>query len=71
MNTSKDIPREVALKLCDEIRGENKQKWFSLAKMQCWGCCKWSKGDLEKMCLSSEGGCNLVNKRYSLLKERK
>jgi len=28
MPTDKDIPREVALKLCDEIRAENKRKWF-------------------------------------------
>jgi len=71
MTTGKDIPREVALKLCDEIRSENKQKWFSFGRLQCWGCYKWAKGGTEKLCLSSEGGCNLVNKRYKLQQEHK
>jgi hypothetical protein len=66
MNTGKDIPREAALKLCEEIRAENKQKWFSLGRLQCWACYTWARGDVEKLCLSSEGGCNLVNKRYKL-----
>jgi len=71
MTTGKDIPREVALKLCNEIRSENKQKWFSLGWLQCWGCYKWAKGDAEKLCLSSEQGCNLINKRYKLQQEHK
>jgi len=29
MTIGKDIPRDIALKLCDEIRAENKQRWFS------------------------------------------
>ena len=29
MTTGKDIPREIALKLCAEIRAENRQKRFS------------------------------------------
>jgi len=66
MTTNQAIPREIALKLCEEIRTENKKKWFSFGKVQCWGCYKWSKGDVEKMCLSSEQGCNLVNNRYKL-----
>jgi len=66
MTTGKDIPREVAMKLCDEIRAENKQRRFSISQLQCWGCCTWSRGDVGKMCLSSKEGCNLVNKRYKL-----
>jgi len=66
MTAGKDIPREVALKLCDEIRAENKQKRFSMGKLQCWGCYTWSRGDMEKLCLSTKEGCNLVNKRYKL-----
>ena len=38
--TPKAIPREVAIKLCDEIRAENRQKRFSLGRLQCWGCYK-------------------------------
>ena len=71
MTTGKDIPTEIALKLCDEIRAENKHKPFSIGRLQCWGCYKWAKRDTEKLCLSSEGGCSLVNKRYKLQKEHK
>jgi len=66
MTTGKDIPREVAVKLCDEIRAENKRKWFSLGRLQCWGCYTWARGDMEKLCLSSKEGCNLVNNQYKL-----
>ena len=71
MTTGKDIPREIAIKLCDEIQAENKKKLFSLGKLQCRSCYKWAKGDREKMCLSSKEGCNQVNKRYKLLQEHK
>ena len=66
MTTDTGIPREVALELCGEIRAENKKKLFSIWGLQCFFCYKWAKGDVEKMCLSSEGGCNLVNRRFKL-----
>ena len=59
------IPEDVALQICDEIRRENHGKWYTFSRLQCWGCLKFSKGDLAKMCLGSEGGCNLVNKHYA------
>ena len=62
------IPREVALQLCAEIREENRGKWYSFARLQCWGCMTYGKGDPEKMCLFNQeghGGCNLINKRYA------
>ena len=71
MLTGKDIPREVALNLCDEIRAENKRKWFSIWRLQCFFCYKFAKGDAEKLCLSSERGCAQVNKRYKLQQEHK
>lgn len=71
MTTGKDIPREIALKLCDEIRAENKRKWFSIWGLQCLGCYKFAKGDVEKLCLSSEQGCPQVNRRYKLQPEHK
>ena len=75
MSTGKDIPPEVALKLCDEIQAEHKQRrwfsWFSIWRLNCWGCYKWAKGDVEKLCLSSEGGCAQVNNRYKLHQEHK
>ena len=62
--TAKEIPLEVAIKLCNEIQAENKRKGFSTGRLQCWGCCKYAKGDVAKMCLSGKQGCTLVNKRY-------
>lgn len=70
MTAGKDIPLEVAVKFCDEIRAAHKQRgwfsWFSIEGLNCWGCYKFSKGDLEKMFLSSEGSYAQVNKRYKL-----
>ncbi len=71
MSTGKDIPREAALKLCEEIRAENKGKWFSLGGLQCFFCYRSARGNPEKLCLSSKEGCNLVNKRHKLQQERK
>ena len=71
MTTGKDIPPNIALKLCDEIRAENKRKLFSIGRLQCWGCYKFAKGNSEKMCISSEQGCNQVNSRYKLHESHK
>ena len=62
------IPREVALQLCAEIRQENRGKWYSFVRLQCWGCMAYAEGDPDKMCLiNQEGysGCNLIDKRYA------
>jgi hypothetical protein len=62
-NSGGTILKDVALKLCSEIRNEKKVKPFT----QCWGCVKFSNGDPAKMCFSSRPdnrGCGLVNKRY-------
>jgi hypothetical protein len=66
MTAGTNISRETAIKLCEEIRAENENKGFSFQRLQCWGCLKYAKGDVEKMCLANEkgGGCNLINKRY-------
>ena len=61
------IPREVTLKLCEEIREANRGKWYSFYWMWCWGCYKFTKGDANKMCFSNHPdnrGCAQVNKRY-------
>jgi hypothetical protein len=68
-----EIPRDTALKLCAEIREENLSQRFSLARIQCWGCTRYAKGDPDKLCLTSQAGnrgCNPVNKRYAQLKQR-
>jgi hypothetical protein len=67
-----EIPREIALRLCAEIRDEHRTPRFSLARLQCWGCTRYAKGDPNKMCINSQAGnrgCNLVNKRYQQLKQ--
>jgi hypothetical protein len=67
-----EIPRETALKFCREIREENLSRRFSMARMQCWGCTRYAKGDPNKLCLASQAGnrgCSLVNKRYEQLKQ--
>ena len=71
MTTGNKIPRDVALKLCDEIRSENRQKRFPIREIGCFFCYKYAKGDVGKMCISSEQGCSLVNKRYKFQKTDK
>ena len=51
-----DIPKKIAIKLCDEIREKNKNKRFSFLGYQCLGCYKFSKGIYEKMCLNNIPG---------------
>ena len=65
-----DILREVALKLCQQVREENRGRWYSFYFWWCWGCSKFSKGNPGKLCFSSRTdnrGCCQVNKRYDLL----
>jgi len=62
------ISKEVALRLCEEVRHENRRKWFSAARWQCWGCVTFTGGNPDKMCLrTKEGydGCALVNRRHA------
>lgn len=66
------IPRDAALLICAAIHRENRGKWYSLARLQCWGCTRLSKGDPAKMRLSRQAGyrgCNLLNKRYNQLSD--
>ena len=61
-----EIPKDVALQLCAEIRQQYQGKWWTLAGMQCMGCAAASKGGLAKMCVSNAPGyrgCNLVKAR--------
>ncbi len=66
-NSKEAIPEDTALQICNEIQKESHGKLFSFASWQCWGCLKFSKGDVAKMCFAGRSdyrGCNLVNKRY-------
>ncbi len=63
------IPEEIALKICEEVREQNKKKKFSFAKVQCWGCMKYSqkKNDIRHRCIFSDEnnrGYQLVNKIF-------
>ena len=64
MNT---IPKEVAHKLCQEIREKNRGRFYSFHGLWCWGCNKFSKGDPAKLCYSNRPdnrGCSQVNRLY-------
>jgi hypothetical protein len=64
MVDSKGIPREIAMKICEQIREENRKNRFSAQAMQCWDCVTFTGGDTSKMCVSGGDGCGLVNARY-------
>lgn len=62
-----EIPEDVAMQLCAQIRQQYQGKWWTLAGMQCMGCNAATKGDMSKRCVwNAPGfrGCNLVNTRY-------
>jgi hypothetical protein len=61
------ISQENALALCQQIRAENANQFWSTVAWQCWGCMKFSKGNPAKMCFSNapdNRGCQWVNQRY-------
>jgi hypothetical protein len=61
------IPDDVARQLCDEIRNDNRGKWWRWTAWWCWGCDKASKGDPAKRCWYGpprNRGCAQVNQRY-------
>ena len=68
------IPKDTALRLCEEIRAENRGKWWKWTAWMCWGCVTFCKGDLEKMCVGSQPdyrGCIQVDARYDRQHEAK
>ncbi|MHA2271999.1 MAG: hypothetical protein ACXACI_09070 [Candidatus Hodarchaeales archaeon] len=66
------IPKEIALKFCEEIRQKNRRKRFGFRKMQCYFCWRFGKkqyneGDPSKLCIFAKEdlrGCGQVNKAY-------
>ena len=59
-----EIPKDVAMQLCAEIRQQYQGKWWTFAGMQCMGCNAATKGDMTKRYVSNAPGyrgCNLVN----------
>ncbi len=67
------IPREVALEICQQIRQENRGRWFSWNAWWCWGCVRFTVGEPEKLCFHNPPdyrGCAQVNRRYDRQMER-
>jgi len=61
------IPQDVAQQLCQEIRQENRGKWWRWQAWWCWGCATFTKGEPTKMCWHNppeNRGCAQVNARY-------
>lgn len=61
------IPREVASQLCEQIRQENRGKWYTFSGLWCLGCETFTKGDPTKLCWACSPdcrGCTQVNARY-------
>jgi len=61
------IPADVALRLCQEIRRDNRGKWYSFYGIWCAMCDRVSKGNVSKLCFSGgEGnrGCSQANRRW-------
>jgi hypothetical protein len=70
----KAIPKDTALKLCEEIREENNRKKFGSGKMMCWGCIKATKDDVKGRCVFANElnrGCYQVNARYDKICKKK
>ena len=62
-NSGRTIPEDMALEICKKIRQEKPVRLFS----QCWGCLKYSKEDMKKMCFydpPKNRGCNKINKQF-------
>lgn len=61
------VPRDVAERLCGEIRAELRGRWWSPAAWRCAWCNDLSRGDpsLRRFALMGrEPGCRRVNARW-------
>jgi hypothetical protein len=61
------IPKETAIKICQQIQDEREKKIYSVGEIQCVACLKSAKGDPDRMCFSSTKdyrGCEFINKRF-------
>ncbi len=61
------IPNDVALRMCEEIRKQNRGRWYSFYGVWCYMCNKVSKNDTTKLCFHGSPdnrGCSQVNNRY-------
>ena len=61
------ISRDDALALCEDIRQENRGKWYKPLFWRCWGCMKLAAGNPDTMSfggMPGNRGCKLINERY-------
>jgi hypothetical protein len=60
-----DVTREDALATCEQVRADNRRRYFGAAYWQCWGCMRFG-GRPEKRCMHTGdawNGCKLINAR--------
>ncbi len=62
------LPKDLAVRMCAEIRNENLDQLFSATRWQCWGCLTFSGGYHSRMNGQVVNG-NLVRDRYDLDEE--
>ncbi len=68
------IPKDQALELCEQVRRENRGKWYTYPWWWCWGCTTFTKGDVSKRCFNATAdhrGCAQVNQRFESVKLEK
>jgi len=62
-----NLPKDQALALCEQLRAENRGKWYTYQTWWCWGCTTFTKGDPAKRCFANAAGnrgCLQVNERF-------
>lgn len=61
------IQRDVAQRLCAEVRAENRGRWWRHAAWRCWTCTVIGRGEpalLRCAAAPDNRGCRVVNARY-------
>ena len=69
MQGTNNIPTEIAIQLCAEIRKEAEQNWHTHAARWCWSCQQTSGGEPDQrgfLRAAGNRGCDLVNARYAI-----
>ena len=64
----KPIPRAAAERLCAQIRGYNRLRWWTRNGLRCWVCTKQAKGNSNRMCFRrrvDNRGCSQVSRLYA------
>ncbi|WXG39642.1 MAG: hypothetical protein WED07_02210 [Candidatus Freyarchaeum deiterrae] len=68
------IPKDIALRLCEEIRLENASKKLGAGKSMCHFCYNYSIEHPGQLCVfanEENRGCYQVNKRYDKLHKKR